>query len=241
MKTVALIPARKQSKRCPGKNVRLLGGIPLIVWTIRAAQESVMFDEIVVCSDDPIAIDLATREGVMVERRHEVADEQPDVEWVRAAMQPRRGFDIFSILRPTSPFRTSATIRRAYQRFRKTLDVHSLRAVEIASQHPGKMWTWQGMGYPIKPLLDWEQSGIPAHSSPTQTLPKVYIQNASLEIAWTYLLTQSTPSISGSKVLPFFTEGLEGFDINTEDDFTGAERIVSHHPELIPHEQSTAQ
>ena len=60
---------------------------------------------------------------------------------------------------------------------------------------------------------------------PTQTLPTVYVQNASLEMAWSYVVP-AFGTISGTKVLPFFTEGYEGFDVNTEDDWREATRLV---------------
>jgi CMP-N,N'-diacetyllegionaminic acid synthase len=75
---------------------------------------------------------------------------------------------------------------------------------------------------------------VPWHSSPTQTLPTLYVQNASLEIAWAYtalppsLTVAGTHanegSIAGEIVTPFFTQGWEGFDINTPDDWDRAEQ-----------------
>jgi hypothetical protein len=93
-------------------------------------------------------------------------------------------------------------------------------------QHPGKMWEWVGPGYPMTPLLSYSSHGTPWHSSPTQTLPTFYIQNASLEMAWTRTVTQ-LGSIAGKRVLPFFTEGFEGFDLNTMDDWREAERLIA--------------
>ena len=66
--------------------------------------------------------------------------------------------------------------------------------------------------------------GTPWHSSPTQSLPTYYVQNASLELAWTRVLAQ-TQTISGYRIAPFLTDAREGFDINTEADFDEAERL----------------
>jgi hypothetical protein len=71
---------------------------------------------------------------------------------------------------------------------------------------------------------------------PTQSLPAVYVQNASLEMAWTYVVT-SFGTISGKKIAPFFTEGYEGFDINDEDDFATAARLVAEGRVTLPHYQ----
>jgi len=242
MRMVALIPAREGSKRIPGKNTKRLSGHPLIAYTVAAAQESGVFESVWICSDDDRIFDWVlkhTENSIHYWSRPQVLDSQPDIEWVREALMtvgaahqsmPMR----FAILRPTSPFRTAATIQRAFEQFRRTPDVDSLRAVEPVTQHPGKMWAWNGAGYPMTPLLSYARSdGTPWHSAPTQTLPAFYVQNASLEMAWTRTVTQ-LGSIAGKKVLPFFTEGYEGFDINTPDDWREAERLIAEGLVALP-------
>jgi N-acylneuraminate cytidylyltransferase len=89
------------------------------------------------------------------------------------------------------------------------------------------MWAWDGAGYPMTPLLSYQRSdGTPWHSSPTQTLPTFYMQNASLEMCWAYV-ARDLHSITGKKVVPFLTEGYEGFDLNTDRDWHEAERLVT--------------
>ena len=68
-KTIAMIPARLGSKRIPKKNIRLLNGIPLISYIIRAAKESGCFDEIYVNSESETIGDLALKEGVKFYKR----------------------------------------------------------------------------------------------------------------------------------------------------------------------------
>lgn len=236
MKMVALIPARAGSKRVPGKNTRELAGKPLIAWTILAALESGVFADVcVVTEDDGIARAAMTNGNVRVMSRSAAtaADGAPDILWVREFFEHNSGGSAFAILRPTSPFRTADTIRRAFKQFSHD-EAHSLRAVQPAKEHPYKMWTYTGPGYPIQPLMDLPAyGGTPAHSMPTQELPKVYVQNASLEMAWSYVLP-AFGTISGRKVAPFFTEGYEGFDINTEDDWRDAERLIAEGKVALP-------
>lgn len=221
---VALIPARAGSQRVPGKNTRLLGGKPLIQWTIEAAKASGVFSQIAVCADSQ-RLDLSF--GVTWITREAVPDDQPDIVWVSDALTRTVPSDAFAILRPTSPFRTAETIRRAWDLF-KTSSYDSIRAVEPVRQHPGKMWTLDTSVYGgrLEPFCDAVLDGVPWHSRPTQTLPTFYVQNASLEMAWTRVVTEQG-TIAGAKIGPFFTEGFEGFDINTEDDFTRADSIAS--------------
>ena len=64
-----------------------------------------------------------------------------------------------------------------------------------------------------------------SHNQPYQSLPRVYAQNASLEVAWTKTVYEQQ-SISGKAVKPFFASELEGYDINTPLDFTIAKLLL---------------
>jgi CMP-N,N'-diacetyllegionaminic acid synthase len=227
---VALIPARSGSKRVPGKNIRRLGAHPVMAYTVSAAVDSHIFDDVIVSTDDEEYAAIARHYGATVPfmRPAELArDGSPDIDWVEHALTTLDGrgktYDCFSLLRPTSPFRQTATIRRAWAAFTAESEVDSLRAVERCRQHPGKMWIVSGRR--MTPLLPNGQTNPPWHSSQTQTLPEVYVQNASLEIAWTRVVREDR-TIAGRIVMPFFTEGFEGFDVNTREDWMLAEQFV---------------
>lgn len=228
---VALIPARSGSKRVPDKNIRDLGGHPLIARTIAAAIASERFRAVVVSTDSPEIAAIAAHYGADVPflRPAELArDDSPDIEWVVHALRglAERGpaFDAYSILRPTSPFRTAATIRRAWGTFLADPTADSLRAVERCRQHPGKMWVMRHGR--LLPLLPFGPEERPWHSSATQTLPAVYVQNASLEISWSRVALERG-TIAGEAIVPFLTEGREGLDINDLEDFERAEWLVA--------------
>lgn len=230
---VALIPARAGSKRCPGKNTRLLAGHPLIAYTIAAAQQSGVFEDIQVWTDD-LQVNLAVCDsGVSVHARKPSTDDEPDITWIRRWAE-RSHADAFAILRPTSPFRTAATIRRAHRQFYSAEGQYrSLRAVEPATQTPFKMWELTDHGRMQPVVARCHPSTVPFHSSPTQTLPQVFMQNASLEMSLARNVTE-LGTIHGKTVYPFFTDGMEGFDINTEADFAEAEHMASVYPQLLP-------
>ncbi|MDA1185443.1 MAG: acylneuraminate cytidylyltransferase family protein [Acidobacteria bacterium] len=228
---VALIPARQGSKRVPGKNVRLLGQHPVIAYTIAVAIDSGVFESVIVSTDSEAIAAIARHYGAEVPflRPQEFAgDTSPDIEWLEYTMAELKGngraWDCFSLLRPTSPFRTVATIRRAWEQFTTQHDVDSLRAVEKCGQHPGKMWVIDGDR--MSPLLPPGPDGRQWHSMPYQALPSVYVQNASLEIAWTRVVFDGR-TISGNVLTPFLTVGYEGFDINDPRDWMVAERLMA--------------
>jgi CMP-N,N'-diacetyllegionaminic acid synthase len=225
---VALIPARAGSERVRGKNLIPLAGHPLIAYAIAGARESGVFDAVVVSTDDEATAEAARRYGADVPglRPAELATgTSEDVEWVLHVMAGR-GEEVFSILRPTSPFRTGAAIARAMARFLELGDrLDSLRAVELCRQHPGKMWVLDGAL--MQPLLPQPAGETPFHSRQYQALPEVYAQNSSLEIAWARVLDPPLPTIAGERVAPFFTEGWEGFSIDYPADVETAERAAA--------------
>ena len=241
---VALIPARQGSKRVPGKNVRLLAGHPTIAYTIAPAIESGVFDSVIVSTDSEDVAAIARHYGAEVPFLRPAAfagDTSPDIEWVehtlRELRRQGRTWDCFSLLRPTSPFRSAETIRRAWKRFLAQEEVDSLRAIEKCAQHPGKMWVIRGER--MFPLLPFGNGTQPWHSTPYQALPEVYVQNASLEIAWTRVVFERH-SIAGDVMVPFITEGYEGFDINDPQDWMIAERLIADGTVQLPPVGQTA-
>jgi N-acylneuraminate cytidylyltransferase len=87
----------------------------------------------------------------------------------------------------------------------------------------------------VKPLLNIPLAAgeTPYHSRPYQALPAVYAQNASLEIAWSKVIFDQK-NISGTQIIGFQTQGLEGFDINTELDWMLANILISEKQVALP-------
>ena len=201
----------------------------MLAYTIAAAIESSVFDGVIVSTDSEETAAIARHYGAEVPflRPAEFAgDVSPDIEWVE------HRWDVFSLLRPTSPFRSAETIRRAWAQFIGHEKADSLRAVEKCAQHPAKMWVLQGDR--MIPLMKASDPAAPPwHSMPYQALPPIYVQNASLEIAWTRVVTE-TRTIAGNVLVPFLTEGYEGFDINDPHDWIIAERLLADGAVALP-------
>ena len=235
---VALIPARSGSKRVPDKNIRLLAGHPVMAYTIAAALQSNIFADVILSTDSEKYAELAHHYGAetpFLRPAQFAGDASPDIEWLEYTLTNLRKadkkYECFSILRPTSPFRLPETIRRAWHAFLREEGVDSLRAVEKCKQHPGKMWVVRGNRMmPLLPLGPPEQ---PWHSSQYPSLPEIYVQNASLEIAWSRVVFEQH-TISGNVLMPFFTEGYEGFDVNSAYDWDIAEHLVKTGQARLP-------
>ncbi len=231
-RSIALIPARSGSKRTPGKNIRLLDGKPTIAYSILAAQSSGIFKQIIVSTDSEEYMNIAMRFGIKptaLRPPNFASDLSPDIDWVNHAIdnliEDVNDTDKLFILRPTSPLRSAATIQAASQQFENSNQIDSLRALQQVSEHPGKMWRVDENNL-ARPYLNQGEFLIPTHSRPTQSLEKLFVQNASLEIT-TVSSVRASNSISGKTVLAFFMPGYEGLDVNSELDFQFLEFLIS--------------
>lgn len=153
----------------------------------------------------------------------------------RLVQSKREEIDCLAILRPTSPLRTPSTIRNAMQTFNDNQWADSLRAMEVTHLHPGKMWRVDS-NYEASPYLDQSKEKTPTHNLPTQSLERVWVQNASLEITRLRSL-MDWKSISGRRVLAYEMPGFEGFDLNNPVDWKFLEFLAQERPEIFPHLQ----
>lgn len=118
-KTIALIPARGNSKSVPRKNLKPFGGKPLMIYTINAAYDSKCFDVAVISSEDDEILSVAAGYGALgLKRPIELSrdDVQTDAVAYHSILQLlERGFEIDTVclLQATSPFRTGKDIRGA--------------------------------------------------------------------------------------------------------------------------------
>jgi N-acylneuraminate cytidylyltransferase len=73
---------------------------------------------------------------------------------------------------------------------------------------------------------------VPTHSRQTASLPEVYVQDSSLEIAYTRIVAGG--EIAGATVVPFLTEGYEGLSIDYPDELDAARALAAENPDLLP-------
>jgi len=123
------------------------------------------------------------------------------------------------------------TVRRAWSSFISDRGADSLRAIEKCRQHPGKMWVIRGGR--MLPVLPFSNGSTPWHSSQYASLPEIYAQDASLEIAWSRTALEQN-SIAGEAIVPFVSQGYEGFDINEPEDCWMAERLLDTKAAILP-------
>lgn len=119
---IAIIPARKGSKRLLRKNVLMLNDNPLICWSIDAAKASGCFDSVVVSTDDDEVVQLAQERGIDVVYRpaHLASDTASSIDVILHVLETYReqgrNFTHVMLLQPTSPLRRADDIQSAFTR-----------------------------------------------------------------------------------------------------------------------------
>lgn len=177
LRALAVIPARGGSKGVPRKNVRAVGGKPLIAWTIEAAQGSKYLDRVVLSSEDDEIMRVAAAHGCEVPFRRPAAlaeDDTPGIEPVFDALARLPGYDLVVLLQPTSPMRSSADIDRALELCVER-EAPSCVSVAPAAQSPYWMFTMDETR--LRPLMG---AALPERR---QQLPAAYSLNGAVYVA----------------------------------------------------------
>src|SRR5262249_4305039 len=132
---IAFVPARWGSERVRGKNVRPLAGHPLLAYAIATAQRSGVFQRVVVSTDSEETAEIARwygAKGPFLRPPELATSTSPDIEWLTFTLERLdEAYDLFAIVRPTSPFRGPETVLRAYEQLLATPEADSIRAVEL--------------------------------------------------------------------------------------------------------------
>lgn len=229
---LAIVPARGGSKRLPGKNIRELGGRPLIAWSIGSALEVGQFVDVLVSTDDPAIAEAAQAAGAMVPwlRPAELAtDTATSADVVRHALawyEAERGsVEGVVLLQPTCPLRRRNSLRGALQRFLEqpgSEDRRTVVSVSPSSIPPEWCFRISDVDGTLQPVLGWAEVG-----KRSQDLRTAYQLNGSI-----YVVSSKTIRTGRSLVEPgslaYLMEGVEeSVDIDTEDDWRLAESFIA--------------
>jgi CMP-N,N'-diacetyllegionaminic acid synthase len=166
LRVLGLITARGGSKGLPGKNIRLLRGKPLIVWSIDAAKEASCIDRVVVSTDDAAITEVARQAGAEVpfRRPSELStDTASSIDVVMHAIgalaETGSVFDIVVLLEPTSPLREAADIDQAVNRLVRTAAGSVVSVCRAGSAHPAFMYRQDENGH-LRPFFGDQPTGL---------------------------------------------------------------------------------
>ena len=198
---LGLIPARGGSKGVPGKNIKLIHGKPLIVWTIEHAKKSKKIDKIIVSTDSDEIANVAQKCGVEVLRRpKELATDTASTQDVMVHALQNYPADILVLLQPTSPYRSEGLIDRCVESFLSG-DYDSLAT-----------------GF----ICDYKEYG-------KNTLPRQQIEGFFYDDGNVYVIKAENILAGdryGTKIKRYFTDRFENAEIDDEFDFWLLEQIL---------------
>ena len=221
----ALVPARGGSKGLPGKNLRLIGGRPLIEYTLEASRLSSYIDATHLSSDDPEILEIGKRMGArtIVRPASVASDTATATDVVRHFLEqlPAHTIDedpYIVYLQPTSPLRTSAHIDAVFKAMETQGTNMAVSVVEL-KKTPYKSFTVNDEGL-LDPIFSEEMSG-----ANRQALPVAYYPSGAIYIfpVSEFLNRGCFPS-KGS--MPFLMSDKESIDLDSEEDLLALERVM---------------
>jgi CMP-N,N'-diacetyllegionaminic acid synthase len=235
MSILCVIPVRGGSRGVPGKNIRLLGGRPLVAWTIEAALEAKADLRVVVCTDSEEIAEVARQYGAEVpglrpaELAQDTTPTEPVIEYrIAQEREAGREHEGVMLLQATSPLRLPGTLDRAVDQF-LTTGVDSLVGVVPVSPFLWRYGTSEGE----PPIADFDVD----HRKRRQDMGRAdlrFRENGSLYITKPWLYEQRHNRLGG-KIGLFELDDLEGVDIDTELDFALAEQQMDQYLAVQQH------
>jgi CMP-N,N'-diacetyllegionaminic acid synthase len=225
MKNIAIIPARSGSKGLKDKNIKLLNGKPLIAYTIKAAQESNLFEEIFVSTDSIEYAKIALEWGASVPfLRSEELSSDTVSSWdvvkdvVLNYKKIGKEFDTIALLQPTSPLRKFNDIIDGYNQMKRK---NANAVVAVCEVDHSPLWcnTLPEDGS-LQNFLNQELI-----SMPRQGLPTYYRINGALYIVKTKYL-MSIENIYEEKCYSIVMSKKNSIDIDDATDFKIAEALA---------------
>lgn len=222
MSIVAIIPARGGSKGVPKKNIALLGGYPLIAYSIIAAKLSSAINRTIVSTDSQEIANIALEFGAEVPflRPVELAqDSSIDAELFLHALgwfkeNEKITPETIIQLRPTTPLRNPENIERAIKYLQEHPLASGLRSAHALAEPPYKMFQMNNEGYLEGFFFD--DLRLEYYNLLRQMFSKVYKLNGYVDIIKTEQFLK-TRSLYGPKILGFVTP-FTG-EVDTPDDF----------------------
>ena len=217
--TIVIIPARKNSKRVKGKNLRNLNGKPLIAHTIEYAIKYINPKSIWVNSDDQLVLDLAKKYKVSTYKRHsklakdETLTEEVVFDFCQHLVKKEIHFEYIITLQPTNPLRSNQLLEKALVQLKKSKR-KSLMSVSRLHKKFGKIV--ENKYLPINYEIGQRH----------QDLDNLFFENGLIYISTKETIIDEKKYIS-SDVYPLITDEIgSNVDIDYEDDFKLAEFII---------------
>ena len=217
---VAIIPARGGSKGLPRKNLRELGGLPLIAWTIKAAKECPLIDSVIVTSDDPEILSVSAQHGAdeLIKRPAKLAtDDAITADCVRHVFSEIPKSHNFALLQPTSPLRDKKILTECITYF---FDSKALSIVSVTESSESPYWTFKIIENKLNRVINTTQP-----IDQRQKLPKTFILNGAIYLWNTEHFLKNGDFVSDGTLAFQMSRGIS-IDIDTLEDLEEASNCL---------------
>ncbi|MCF0064317.1 acylneuraminate cytidylyltransferase family protein [Dyadobacter chenwenxiniae] len=226
---LAVIPARKGSKEVPGKNMKLLGGKPLIQYTIESALQSELLTTIVVSSDCEETVAFAKTweriEAPFIRPAAISCDDTPSIEVMKHVMkfykERQIEFEYVCLLQPTSPFRSPNLIDDAIRHMLK-MDADSLTTIQKTPDKYNPLWAFHLSNGQLARFI----SDV-AMPSRRQDLPDSHYRDGNIYLLKTALLSRNR--LLGGRCIGYQAKNEIDLNINTLQEWKLAELHIEMH------------
>jgi len=221
-KILALITARGGSKGIPRKNIKLLGGKPLLCWTIDAALQSKTIDRLILSSEDEEIVKIARNAGCevpFIRPEYLAGDKTSSMDVIMHALgKVEDVFDYLLLLQPTSPFRSSKDIDGIVT---SCLEQNAEMMISVAKLKKHPMFMYQLNGIFLKSFSEAKEQ------LRRQDMPTAYEHNGSLYLAQIEFLKR-VQSYTVPEARAFEMYGAANVDIDDPMDWQYAEFLVEN-------------
>lgn len=230
-RVLAIVPARSGSKGLPGKNIRLLGGKPLLAWPIVAATAASSVDRVIISTDDPKFAEIAVAHGAEAPflRPAELAnDNAPSIGYILHALDTLEtagdAFDYVVVLEPTSPLTESVDIDAALAQLHAARDrADAIVGVQrMETVHPAFCVKRDDDGV-ITPFGGASFDNLPRR----QDLEPVYALDGSLYISDVAAIRERR-AFCHERCLGFVTARHQALEVDDLVDFLCIEAVMTH-------------
>ncbi len=223
---LGLIPARGGSKGIPGKNIKTLGDKPLIAYTIEAALNSNMLDDVIVSTDSEEIAFIAKQFGAKVpfiRPKHLANDKARSIDAVIHCIEElekqSKLYDAICLLQPTSPFRKVGDIDAAIGLFIEKGTDSLVSVIDVPHEY-NPHWVFEEDKRGYLKISTGEKTII----SRRQDLPSAFIRNGAIYLTQSEVLKNG--SFYGNTTAYYRMQSTGHVNLDTMEDWNKAERII---------------
>lgn len=227
MKILGIIPARGGSKGIPKKNIKLLGGKPLLEYTAKSALASKFLSRVILSSDNNEIIEVAKSLGIeipFIRPENLSQDDTPSLSVIKHALEffeaKNETFDAVCLLQVTTPFREEDLIDKSIQKF-ESENFDSLISVREVPTDYNPHWVFETDAKDHLKIATGDEKIITRR----QDLPKAFHRDGAVYITKTEVISNHN-SLYGNSIGYIESKNEYYVNIDTLEDWRNAEGLI---------------